>query len=165
MPDPQALANGPSWADIAQAIGQLGAAIAAAVAAFFAYRTVNEMKKQTMLTSQEMRNQTDIMLRTFRLSYAPHLLVDWQKVPSLDVCRAIPNAQVHQHVFPEDPNSISQMRPGQNRDTLELLRTWWQNPSRAVPVDNNRTYAVARLCANVACSNPRNSVLELARNC
>src|SRR6266542_6982565 len=28
-----------------------------------------------------------------------------------------------------------------------------------------RTYAVARLCANVACSNPANSALGPARNC
>ena len=28
-----------------------------------------------------------------------------------------------------------------------------------------RTYAVARLCANVACSNPRNSTFGPARNC
>jgi hypothetical protein len=31
--------------------------------------------------------------------------------------------------------------------------------------DNHRTYAVARLCANVACSNPANNVLGPARNC
>jgi hypothetical protein len=31
--------------------------------------------------------------------------------------------------------------------------------------NNYRTYAVARLCASVACSNPRNSALGPARNC
>src|SRR6266508_5768134 len=31
--------------------------------------------------------------------------------------------------------------------------------------DDIRTYAVARLCANVACSNPANSALGPARNC
>lgn len=159
MPDPQPLTGIPSWADILAAIGQLGSAMAAAIAAYFAYRTVNEMKQQTMTTSQEMRSQTEIMLRTFRLSYAPHLLVDWQRSPSLDVCRAIPNAQVHPQVFPEDPNYIKQIRPGQNRDTLELLQSWWQNPSRAVPVDNK--YLILRIENNQNGSGSSSSAINL----
>jgi hypothetical protein len=136
MPYEPPLTVVPSWAEILAAIGQLGSAIAAAIAAYFAYRTVSEMQKQTVATSQEMRSQTEIMLRTFRLSYAPHLLVDWQKVPSLDVYRSISGAEIHQQVFPEDANEINQTGFGSNKDALELLHNWWSNPSRVVPVDH-----------------------------
>src|SRR6266511_3871468 len=75
-------------------------------------------------------------------------------------CDAAPHPSIV--VGEVQPTGVRRLRSGQSQLRRRSYHTWHAAPVRAIVF---RTYAVARLCANVACSNPANSALGPARNC
>lgn len=121
----QSFQSNMDWFQLIEAIGSLGqflAAVFAAIAAWFAYRTVRVMREQVRLMQENVR-----------ASSAPFLRILWMTIPALE-----PEMNTY---FPEDYAQLL-FRNSEAESALKTLSYWWSHPSSMHP---NRKYLVVKI--------------------
>jgi hypothetical protein len=106
------------WIQLFAVVGQCASGVGALLAAWFAYRTVNQIQIQ----SEQMRSQVETERSSFIAQYGPKLYVNWT---SEDHVTAKPSLDK----FPQSVLQIEHLPNGPEKRAYEVLAKWWEKPS------------------------------------